>query len=610
MIRPAKNSGVRWRGLLLQLFGITVLPLTVLTLVIAFGSFTIHQRAMRALVGQRDERAARSIAGALGEQLDDRMAAVRSLAQHAADGASPASILAASDFVLHDFDGGVAFYSPDGARLAVTPGNNANPSELFPTSTLSLPWRAVQGTTPNPWLTDLLRRAGPEPVLSPALAIPPTGELYVLAAASAGNGPIAVGAFSATALARRSLADVFTPNEPASAFVADATSQIIYQAGSLALSENISKHPGLSDALQGQSGATYVPTTSGEHVVAFSPIAPTGWALVIEEQWEAVTSPMLRNTEITPLVLVPALLLALVALWFGARQVVRPLQMLEAKATDLAWGQFEAIEQPVGGIAEIRRLQAELIHMAHKVRAAQESLRDYIGAITRGQEEERRRLARELHDDTLQSLIALNQRIQLAQLALADSPAAGSLAEIQMLMEQTMSDLRRFTRALRPIYLEDLGLVAALEMLTREVGQADNLRVEFHRTGSERRLSSEVELALYRMAQEALSNVTRHAQAVQASLGIAFKPDAVIMTISDNGRGFRVPASPAELAPSGHFGLLGLHERAELIGARLAIQSAPGRGTQVIVNLPAGSKAQPGKATTQPSQVTMPNRSK
>jgi signal transduction histidine kinase len=296
---------------------------------------------------------------------------------------------------------------------------------------------------------------------------------------------------------------------------------------------------------------------------------------------------MLQVTQAAPLVLVPALLLTLVALWFGARQIVQPLQALEAKAADLAWGQFEAIEQPVGGIAEIRRLQAELIHMAHKVRAAQESLRDYIGAITQGQEEERRRLARELHDDTLQSLIALNQRIQLAQLALADSPAAGSLAEIQTLMEQTMSDLRRFTRALRPIYLEDLGLVAALEMLTREVGQADNLRVEFHRAGSERRLSSEVELALYRMAQEALSNVTRHAQALQVSLSITFKPDAVIMTISDNGRGFQVPASPAELAPSGHFGLLGLHERAELIGAYLDIQSSPGQGTLVIVQLPA-----------------------
>jgi signal transduction histidine kinase len=102
-----------------------------------------------------------------------------------------------------------------------------------------------------------------------------------------------------------------------------------------------------------------------------------------------------------------------------------------------------------------------------------------------------------------------------------------------------------------------------------------------------------VELALYRIAQEALSNVTRHAQAVQVSLSIAFKPDAVIMTISDNGRGFQVPASPAELAPSGHFGLLGLHERAELIGAHLDIQSSPGQGTLVVVQLPTSKPSEP-----------------
>ena len=89
------------------------------------------------------------------------------------------------------------------------------------------------------------------------------------------------------------------------------------------------------------------------------------------------------------------------------------------------------------------------------------------------------------------------------------------------------------------------------------------------------------------MAQEVLSNVARHAQASQASLSITFKPEVVVMTISDNGCGFRVPASPAELAPSGHFGLLGLHERAELIGAHLDIQSSPGQGTLVIVQLPA-----------------------
>jgi signal transduction histidine kinase len=567
------RSSPRWRGLPLQLFGITVLPLTALLLVITFGSLALHQNSMRVLVGERDERATRSAANAIGEQLDHRATVMRNLALRAADGTAPAAILDTSTFLLSDFDGGLAFFSPDGVRLAMTQGNAASSQLLTDSAVSSL-------------LKEVRSRADPGPIFSSPMVDPRSNQSFVLVAATVSSGPIAVGAFSPASLASRALADTFTSGGQASVFLVDAQRQVLYQSGSLQLGSHVADHPGVTEALRGESGATYVQVGNDEHVVAYSSIAPTGWALIVEERWAAVTSPMLQVTQAAPLVLVPALLLALLALWFGARQIVRPLQSLEAKAADLAWGRYEVIEQPVNGITEIRRLQAELVHMAHKVKAAQESLRSYIGAITAGQEEERRRLARELHDDTLQSLIALNQRIQLAQLALADSPAANSLAEIQTLMEQTMSDLRRFTRALRPIYLEDLGLVAALKMLTREVSQADNLRVEFHRMGSERRLAPEVELALYRMAQESLSNVARHAQASQASLNIAFKPEVVTMTISDNGRGFQVPASPAELAPGGHFGLLGLHERAELIGAHLDIQSSPGQGARVTVQLP------------------------
>ncbi len=573
MFRFKTSPGLRWRGLPLQLFGITVLPLTVLLLVITFGSLALHQSSMRDLVGERDERATRSAANAIREQLFHRSTAVRNLALRVADGTAPAAILDTSSFLFSDFDGGLAFFSPDGVRLIVTQGDTASPQLLTDPAV-------------SAFLKDVLGRAGPEPVFSSPFTDPRTHQPFVLVAASVQGGPIAVGAFSSGSLARRALADTFTSGNQVSVLMVDAQRQVLYQAGSLSPSAHITEQHGVAEALHGESGTIYVRVRNDEHVVAYSPVAPTGWALVIEERWLAVTSPMLRATQLAPLVLVPVLLLALVALWFGTRQIVQPLQELSAKAADLAWGRYEAIEQPVNGITEIRRLQTELIHMAHKVRTAQESLRGYIGAITAGQEEERRRLARELHDDTLQSLIALNQRLQLAQLSLADSPAAGTLVEIQTLMEQTMSDLRRFTRALRPIYLEDLGLVAALEMLTREVSQASNLRVEFHRVGTERRLAPEVELALYRMAQEALSNVARHALASQASLSMIFKPEAAIMTISDNGRGFPVPASPAELAPSGHFGLLGLHERAELIGAHLDIQSSPGQGARVVVQLP------------------------
>jgi two-component system sensor histidine kinase UhpB len=129
-------------------------------------------------------------------------------------------------------------------------------------------------------------------------------------------------------------------------------------------------------------------------------------------------------------------------------------------------------------------------------------------------------------------------------------------------------------------------LVTALEMLARETGQSLGIPVEFQRQGSETRLDPAIELALYRMAQEAFSNIARHAQASQASLNIAFTTQQVALQVTDNGVGFAVPKSPAEFAPNGHYGLLGLNERAELIGAVLEICSTPGQGTSMSITLP------------------------
>jgi signal transduction histidine kinase len=288
------------------------------------------------------------------------------------------------------------------------------------------------------------------------------------------------------------------------------------------------------------------------------------------------------------------LIIVLVGLWFGVRQIVQPLQSLEQKATKLAWGNYEAIEEPVGGINEIQRLQAELIHMTKKVKAAQQSLRGYLGAVTAGQEEERRRLARELHDDTIQSLIALNQQGQLAQMELNGHPALDRLTEMQQMTGQMIADLRRLTRDLRPIYLEDLGLIPALDTLARDTSTTLNIPVTFETSGSERRLQPEVELALYRIAQEALSNVARHAQSSNAEVCLDFTQEAITLIVTDDGCGFEVPESPAEMAPIGHFGLLGMQERAELIGTRLTIESAPGRGTNVAVILEAEGRPADG----------------
>jgi signal transduction histidine kinase len=562
----------RWRGLPLQLFALTVLPLAVLLVIVAFGSLALHQEAMRSLVGERDERATRAAAAAITEQLNHRASAIRSLALRTVGSNDFDHVLADAAFILPDFEGGLALFDASGVLVASTNASDA--------------WQNRFG---EQRLAETINQNAPEnePQFLDVFTDPESGEDVMLVLVTTPDDLVAVGAFYPASLARRALSDIFNVGDQAAAFMIDGEGRLLYQMGAVARSAaELAQHPGVVDALRGNSGTTYLSAEDGEHVIAFSPIVPVGWALVIEEPWHAVADPMLRTTELGPLIMVPILFTALVGLWFGVRQIVQPLQLLEQKATELAWGDYDAITIPVGGINEIQRLQTELIHMAQKVRAAQQSLRGYLGAVTAGQEEERRRLARDLHDDTIQSLIALNQQVQLAQLSLDDHPAAEQLATMQQMTAQIIADLRRLTRALRPIYLEDLGLVTALDMLARDTGEALDIPVQFRAEGAERRLSPQVELVFYRIVQEALSNVTRHAQAKRAAVQIEFDESTITLTISDNGRGFEVPESPAEMAPAGHFGLLGIQERAESIGARFVIDSAPEAGTRLTITLP------------------------
>jgi signal transduction histidine kinase len=567
----------RWRSFPLQLFLFVVLPLTALLLAIAFGGLGLHQQAMRTMVGERDERATRAAATAISEQLKHRASAVRSLALQTAVSTDPQHTLADADFILPDFDGGIALFDSQGNILAA--------------SEQAQPWAThIQEILPPDSFTNSLNEAQFIPLNTNEYA---DNEL-LLVVAKADEGHLAVGAFSPEDLARRALMDIVGSDEKALVFVVSPDGQIIFQSGSLPLAEQVvNQHPGIADALRGESGTIYLSVSGDEHVIAFSPIAPVNWALVIEEPWREVADPLLRATEMAPLVLVPVVVITLIALWFGVRQIVQPLQSLEQKATELGWGRFEAIEEPVGGINEIQRLQSELIHMAHKVKLAQQSLRGYLGAVTTGQEEERRRLARDLHDDTLQSMIALNQRVQMAQLTTQEPAYAAQLQEMQAMIDQTIANLRRLTRDLRPIYLEDLGLVPALDMLTRDASTSLEIPVTLHTTGSERRLSATEELALYRMGQEALSNIARHAHASCAKVKLHFAEDEITLVVYDDGVGFEVPESPAEMAATGHYGLLGIQERAELIGAHVAIESESGTGTILTIRQPNNGRFSP-----------------
>jgi len=561
-------SIVPLRGLPIQLYAFTVLPLTILLLFITFGSVALHQNDMRSLVGERDERAVQSAAAALDSEIHHRMATIASMVVFAGDSDDVGfnELLATSSDLLSDFDGGVAFLNIDGGLIASTDNDRL--------------WNWVSVNFQNVHVASSLDR---EPVISNPFIDPVSRRVFVIISAySASHDVIAAGAFSPELLAEQTLSASYPVDSQVTIYLVDQSRQVLFAIGAQDLSAD---HPGITEALNGDSGTLYVHVDNNEHVIAYSPIQPTGWALITEEAWEAVVSPSLKITQMAPLVLVPAFLLAVFALWFGARKIVQPLQQLESKAAAVAWGDFETIKEPVGGISEINHLQNELREMARKVQAAQEGLRDYIGAITSAQEEERNRLARELHDDTIQAVIALKQRVHLAQKSVKSQNGHHALDELESLAEQTIENLRRLTRALRPIYLEDLGLVTALEMLTRETSQANLLEVNFQLSGHERRLSREEELSMYRIAQEALNNVVRHSKATHADLKITFASSVITLDVIDNGNGFVVPKSPTDFAPSGHFGLLGVHERADLIGAKLEIESALGGGTRLKVRL-------------------------
>jgi signal transduction histidine kinase len=560
---------LRWRGLPIQLLALIILPLTLILLIIAFGSLFLHQRAMRQLVGERDERATRAAASAISEQLLHREAATRSLALRAADLGEFEHVLDDAAFLLPDFDGGIALF--DVSRGLVSSSNNSALWDLALWSEQLAKTSAMPNTAH----------------FSDSVVDPLSGEEMIVVMATTEDGISAAGAFSPTRLAQEALDNVLAGEEQAAAFLTDHRGHLLFQVGDVyEPGIDLSEYDGVADALRGDSGTIYLTDGGEEQVLAYSPIPPLNWTLVIKEPWRAVADPLLRATELAPLILAPVLLVALVGLMFGLRQIVQPLQSLERKAADLGWGNYEAIEEPVGGIHEIQRLQTELIHMAHKVRVAQQSLRGYLGAMTIGQEEERRRIARDLHDDTIQALIALNQRIQLAQMSGQDEAMAEQLAEMQQMTEQTIADLRRLTRDLRPIYLEDLGLVTALSMLSRDTSQTLKIPVDFQVLGRERRLPADVELAFYRIGQEGLSNVARHAQATCAELKLVFGLEQTTFTLRDDGRGFNVPESPAEMTGSGHFGLLGIQERAEIIGARLSIESTPDEGSCLTISLP------------------------
>ena len=380
------------------------------------------------------------------------------------------------------------------------------------------------------------------------------------------------------------------PPQAAAIILVDEHGKLVAHSDPEPIGTDYASHAGVASALRGESGTTFQrhTETEDEVVIAYSPVGNTGWGLLMVEPWSAIANPLLRYSQLAPLALVPALIMAAGALYFGLRKIVQPLRRLNRQSASLGKGDFDALNKPVEGIQEIQALQATLARMAAQLQAAQAGIRNYAAAVTQGQENERARLARELHDETVQNLIALEHQSHMLRRAIdRDRVAAARKAdELAVLAAGAVRKLRRTIRALRPLYLDDLGWLPAVRALVDDLNKSGKVKASLTVAGLERRLDPAVDLTLYRIAQEALSNVARHSGADRVDVQVEITENLVTLAISDDGRGFVPSARPSELALAGHFGLMGMHERAQLVGARLSIQSEPGKGARIEITLP------------------------
>jgi signal transduction histidine kinase len=220
-----------------------------------------------------------------------------------------------------------------------------------------------------------------------------------------------------------------------------------------------------------------------------------------------------------------------------------------------------------------------------------ERMRFYARQITRAQEDERKRVARELHDETVQMLIALSRRLESLTTLPEPLPEAAMerLTALQQLIGTTLQGVRHYIQDLRPPTLDHLGLVATIEGLTDDLTE-DGIEADLGVSGETRRLTPETELVLFRIVQEALSNVRRHSGASHALVHVRFSPDSVRVKIEDDGHGFDAPARIDDLLSTGKLGLIGMHERAHTLGGILTIQSGAGEGTAVMIDVPTQPK--------------------
>ncbi len=279
--------------------------------------------------------------------------------------------------------------------------------------------------------------------------------------------------------------------------------------------------------------------------------------------------------------------IGMLAVWILTAALTRPIRELVGLTRAIRDGQYER-KAEIRAKDEIGELAGAFDEMTAALREKESARRRLLRQVLGAAEEERKRVARDLHDHTGQSLTSLIAGLGALEAAEPAAQAKERIAGLRELAVQTLGEVHDLSRDLRPSVLDDLGLVAALQRHGAAVGARFGVTVDCQNIGFDQgdRLPSEVEVAVYRMTQEAITNAIRHGGAKSVQVMLQRKGADLLVVIEDDGRGFDTGEWRNEVLRAGHLGLLGIEERVGLFGGTFRIESRPGSGTSLFVEIP------------------------
>ncbi len=299
----------------------------------------------------------------------------------------------------------------------------------------------------------------------------------------------------------------------------------------------------------------------------------------------AISAEVTRHIFIISVWVLLIIMVALAVAYAWTSFLTKPISQLAEAARAIGRGDFRW-KAPIWAKDEIGSLGSAFNEMSQELILKERMREQLLARLINAQEDERKRISRELHDETSQALTSLKVGLRLVEESADAAQVRKKLTELRALATQTLENVHQLAIKLRPSLLDDLGLIAAIQRYTEEYSAEMSINVDSHVSGPrEQRLPPEIEVTVYRIFQEALTNIAKHAEANNVSVVLSYHDSSLVVIIEDDGKGFDVNAVTSS-TDGKRLGLFGMYERVALVGGKLTIESHPGAGTTIFLDIP------------------------